>query len=108
MSAFSALTFKASVLLCMLSLYAERRKCQPVHYKNIAQKSEADFMQIDEMDIIYIIVYNSRTTIMPLRGAQSHFKRFSDQDVKSYCKEKYSVIHILYSFNIHCFNGKEL
>ena len=35
----------------MLLLYAERRKCQPVHYKNIAQKSAADFMQIDETKI---------------------------------------------------------
>ena len=46
----------------MLSLYAERRKCQQLYYKNIAQKSAADFMQIDETDIIYIIVYNSWTT----------------------------------------------
>ena len=58
-------------------------------------------MQIDETDIIYIIVYNSWTTIMPLRGAQSRFKRFSDQDVKSYGKEKYSVIHFSYSLIIH-------
>ena len=42
---------------------AKCRKSQPVHYKNIAQKSAADFMQIDETDIIYIIVYNSWTTI---------------------------------------------
>ena len=74
--------------------------------ENTVQKSAADFMQIDETDIIYIIVYNSWTTIMPLRGAQSRFKPFSDQDVKSYGKEKYSDIHFLYSFNIHCFNGK--
>ena len=47
----------------MLSLYAERRKCQELCYKNIEQKSAADFMQIDEMDIIYIIVYNSWTTV---------------------------------------------
>ena len=43
----------------MLSLYAERRKSQPIHYKNIAQKSAADFMQIDKMDILIYIVYNS-------------------------------------------------
>ena len=54
------------VLLCMLLLYAERRKSQPVHYKNIAQKSAADFMQIDETDILIYIVYNSWTMIMPL------------------------------------------
>ena len=49
------------VSLGMLSLYAYRRKCQQLYYKNIAQKSAADFMQNDEMDIIYIIVYNSWT-----------------------------------------------
>ena len=65
-------------------------------------------MQIDGMDILIYIVQNSWTTAMPLKGAQSRFKRFSGQAVKSYGKEKYSVIHILYSFNIHCFNGKEL
>ena len=63
-------------------------------------------MQIDETDILIYIVYNSRTTIMPLWGAQNRFKLFLGQDVKTYGKEKYSVIHILYSFNIHCFNGK--
>ena len=73
---------------------------------SIAQKSAADFMQIDGMDIIYIIVYNSCTTIMPLRGAQSRFKPFLGQDVKSYGKEKYSVIRFSYSFNIHCFDSK--
>ena len=68
-------------------------------------------MQIDETDIIYIIVYNSGTTVkvaMPLRGAQSRFKRFLSSDVKSYGKEKYSVIHILYNFIIHCFDNKQL
>ena len=35
----------------MLSLYAERRKSQELCYKNIAQKSAADFMQIDDIDI---------------------------------------------------------
>ena len=59
------------VSLCMLLLYAERRKSQPVHYKNIAQISAADFMQIDEADILIYIVYNSWTTIMPLRGSTS-------------------------------------
>ena len=44
--------------------------------ENIAQKNAADFMQIDETDILIYIVYNSRTTEMPLRGAQSRFKRF--------------------------------
>ena len=63
-------------------------------------------MQINGMNIIYIIVYNSWTTAMPLRGAQSRFKRVLGSDMKSYGKEKYSVIHFLYSFNIHCFNGK--
>ena len=68
--------FFVCVSLCMLLLYAERRKSQPVCYKNIAQKSAADFMQIDETDILIYIVYNSWTTIMPtmpLRGAQSRF-----------------------------------
>ena len=44
-------------------------------------------MQIDGMDIIYIIVYNSWTTekaAMPLRGAQSRFKRFLDQNMFLY------------------------
>ena len=73
---------------------------------SIAQKSVADFMQIDERLFIIYIVYNSCTTIMPLRGAQSHFKRFLGQDVILYARSFYSVIHFLYSFNIHCFNGK--
>ena len=63
-------------------------------------------MQIDETDIIYIIVYNSWTTIMPLRGAQSRFKRFLGQDVILYARSFYSVIHFSYSLIIHCFNGK--
>ena len=37
---------------------------------SIAQKSAADFMQIDETDIIYIIVYNSWTTIKVYEAAQ--------------------------------------
>ena len=65
-STFSALTFEAIGSLGMLSLYAYRRKCQPFHYKNIVQKSAADFMQTDGMDIIYIIVYNSWTTAILL------------------------------------------
>ena len=65
-------------------------------------------MQIDEMNIIYIIVYNSWTMTMPLRGAQSRFKPFSGQDVKSYGKEKYSVIQFSYSLIIHCFIGKQI
>ena len=68
----------------MASLYTNGRKSQYLYYKNIAQKSAADFMQIDETDIIYIIVYNSWTTIMPLRGAQSRFKLFLGQDVILY------------------------
>ena len=46
----------------MASLYTNGGKSQYLYYKNIAQKSAADFMQIDEADIIYIIVYNSWTT----------------------------------------------
>ena len=47
------------VVVCfMASLYTNGRKCQYLCYKNIAQKSAADFIQIDETDIIYIIVYN--------------------------------------------------
>ena len=65
-------------------------------------------MQIDGMNILIYIVYNSWTATMPLRGAQSRFKPFLCQDVKSYSKEKYSVIHFSYSLIIHCFNGKEL
>ena len=76
--------FFVCVSLCMLSLYAYIRKCQYLCYKNIAQKSAADFMQIDETDIIYIIVYNSWTTAMPLRGAQSRFKPFLCSDVILY------------------------
>ena len=74
--------------------------------ENIVQKSAADFMQIDEMDIIYIIVYNSCTTIMPLRGRTSPVALFLCSDVKSYGKEKYSVIQFSYSLIIHCFNSK--
>ena len=51
---------------------------------SIAQKSAADFMQIDGMNILIYIVYNSWTTIMPLRGAQSRFKRVLGQDVILY------------------------
>ena len=66
-------------------------------------------MQFDETNIIYIIVYNSWTSkkaTMPLWGAQSRFKRFLGQDVKSYGKEKYSVIRFLYSLIIHYFDSK--
>ena len=35
----------------MDSLYTNGGKSQALYYKNIAQKSAADFMQIDEMDI---------------------------------------------------------
>lgn len=63
-------------------------------------------MQIDEMDIIYIIVYNSWTMAMLLWGRTSPVAPFSGQDVFLYTRYFYSVIHILYSFNIHCFNGK--
>ena len=95
-------------LLCMLSLYAERRKSQYLYYKNIAQKNAADFMQIDGMNIIYIIVYNSWTTIMPLWGSRSPVVPFSSRAMFLYAWSFYSVIHFSYSFNIHCFNGKWL
>ena len=75
---------------------------------SIAQKSAADFMQIDETDILIYIVYNSWTTIMPLWGRRSPVAPFLCSNVKSYGKEKYSIIRFLYGFNIHCFNGKEL
>ena len=68
----------------MASLYTNGGKSQELYYKNIAQINAADFMQIDETDILIYIVYNSWTTIMPLRGAQSRFKRFSGQDVILY------------------------
>lgn len=63
-------------------------------------------MQIDEMNIIYIIVYNSWTTAIPFRGPTSPVAPFLGRTVKTYGKEKYSVIHILYNFNIHCFDSK--
>ena len=94
------------VLLCMLPLYAHSRKCQPIHYKNIAQKSAADFMQINETDILIYIVCNSWTMAMPVWGRRSPVAPFLCQDVFLYAWSFYSVIHILYSFNIHCFNGK--
>ena len=95
------------VVVCfMASLYTNGRKSQYLCYKNIAQKSAADFMQIDGMNIIYIIVYNSWTTAMPLRGRTSPIAPFLCSDVKSYGKEKYSVIRFLCSLIIHCFNGK--
>lgn len=53
---------------------AERRKSQPVYYKNIAQKNAVDFMQIDETDIIYIIVYNSWTTVKVYNAAARPYK----------------------------------
>ena len=96
------------VSLCMLLLYADIRKNQQLCYKNIAQINAADFMQIDEMDILIYIVSHSWTTIMPLIGAQSRFKRFSGQDVFLYARSFYSVIHFSYSLIIHCFNGKQL
>jgi hypothetical protein len=74
--------------------------------KILHKKSAADFMQIAEMDIIYIIVYYSWTTAMLLRGARSPITRILDQDVKTYGKDKYLFIHILYNFNIHCFDIK--
>ena len=65
-------------------------------------------MQIDETDIIYIIVYNSWTTIMPLRGYRSPVAPFLCSDVILYARYFYSIIQFSYSFNIHCFNGKYL
>ena len=72
------------VLLCMLLLYAYGRKSQYLYYKNIAQKSAADFIQIDGMNIIYIIVYNSWTMAMPLRGRTSPIAPFLCLDVILY------------------------
>ena len=106
MSAFSALTFEAIVSLGMASLYAYSLKCQDLCYKNIAQKSAANFMQIDEMDILIYIVYNSWTTIMPLRGRTSPVEPFLCSDVFLYARSFYSVIHFSCSLIIHCFNGK--
>ena len=62
-------------------------------------------MQIDEMDIIYIIVYNSCPAEKTVNAAEKPLEPFSGQDVKSYGKEKYSVIHISYSLIIHCFDS---
>ena len=42
--------------------------------ENIAQKSAVDFMQIDETDIIYIIVYNSWTTGKTVNAAVRPYK----------------------------------
>lgn len=91
-----------------LLVYLNIRKIQEEICWRSAQKSAADFMQIDGMDIIYIIVYNSWTTTMPLRGRTSPIAPFLDQDVILYARSFYSVIHISYSLIIHCFNGKEI
>ena len=56
--------------------------------------------------IFLFIVYHSWTTAMPLRGRRSPVEPFLCSGVKSYGKEKYSVIHFSYSLIIHCFHGK--
>lgn len=53
---------------------AERLKSQYIYYKNIAQINAADFMQIDEIDIIYIIVCNSWTTAKVCNTAERRQK----------------------------------
>ena len=53
---------------------------------------------------LYIIVYNSCTMAMLLRGRTSPVAPFSGQDVILYVRSFYSVILFLYSFIIHCFN----
>ena len=68
----------------MASLYTNGGKNQYLYYKNIAQKSAADFMRIDEMDILIYIVYNSWTTIMSLRGSTSPVEPFLCSDVILY------------------------
>ena len=50
--------------------------------------------------------WNRFALSIPLRGRRSPVAPFSCSDVKSYGKEKYSFIHILYSLIIHCFNSK--
>ena len=42
--------------------------------ENIAQKSAADFMQIDETDILIYIVYNSWTTEKTVNAAMRPYK----------------------------------
>ena len=65
-------------------------------------------MQIDETDILIYIVYNSWTTEKTVNAAERRSEPFLCSDVKSYGKEKYSIIHILYSFNIHYFSCKSI
>ena len=61
--------FFVCVSLCMPPLYSYSRKYQYLFYKNTAQKSAADFMQIDETDILIYIVYNSWTTEKTVNAA---------------------------------------
>ena len=63
-------------------------------------------MQINETNILYIIVYNSWTTTIPFRGHRSPVAPLLGQDVKSYDKEKYSVIHFSCGLIIHYFDNK--
>ena len=96
------------IVVCfMASLYTNGGKCQQLYYKNIAQKSAADFMQIDEMDIIYIIVYNSWTTIMPLRQIVSIYIAICYTDQNSYnivtiCFIVVSVYYLIW--HIRCYD----
>ena len=62
-------------VVCCFALYAFIIHRTPeMSIENIAQKSAADFMQIDEMDIIYIIVYNSWTTKKTVNAAKRPYK----------------------------------
>ena len=70
------------------------------------KKARLILCRLTKRIFLYIIVYNSWAMAMPLRGAQSPVAPFLCQDVKSYGKEKYSVIQFSCSLIIHCFSGK--
>ena len=60
------------------------------------------------VQIVKKLQWNRFALSMPLRGSGSPVAPFSRRAVKSYGKEKYSVIHFSYSLIIHYFNSKEL
>lgn len=62
----------------------EHRKSQPVHYKNVVQKNAADFMQIDETDILIYIVYNIWTMTKVYYAVKRRSEPFSGKGVFLY------------------------
>ena len=96
------------ILLCMLSLYAERRKSQ---YKILHKKARLILCKLMKQ-ILYILQYiiaeqpkNSKCRSEAPEAPQC---RFSGQDVFLYTRSFYSVIQFSYSLIIHCSNGKQL